>query len=251
MDSKKLAVLIDVENISAKNFDKIWGKIASLGKVVLMRAYGDWSNLYLKSWLSVLEEYGIMPVHHFCSIKGKNASDIVLVIDAMDLLHRADFDSFVLVSNDSDFTRLAIRIKESGKEVIGIGDRQTSKAFLNACTSYISLENQEQDSINQKKVLQIEYKTDGSEKKSDDAKNIATMLKMARQRYAKEDGWINVSIFGALLRQEHPELLKKYKCSKISLFLKKLDKIVELKKEGNIMAFRIKQTKEPLPNNDI
>ncbi len=136
-----LAVLIDADNVSPKHAAAIFKEIASLGEASVRRIYGDFSNPHLKGWSEILAAFAIVPHQQFANTVGKNSSDIALVIDAMDLLHSGRFDGFVLVSSDSDFTRLASRIREQGLDVYGIGQRKTPDAFRNACKRFIFIEN--------------------------------------------------------------------------------------------------------------
>ena len=135
-----LAVLIDGENMSAKYAEAIFAEIASFGEASVRRVYGDFSTNKLKGWKDVMAELAIIPQQQFQNTIGKNADDIALVIDAMDLLHSGRFDGFVLVSSDSDFTRLASRIREQNIEVIGVGEKKTPQPFRKACHRFIYVE---------------------------------------------------------------------------------------------------------------
>ncbi|HAR53097.1 MULTISPECIES: NYN domain-containing protein [Roseovarius] len=136
-----LAVLIDADNTSPKWTQAIFDEIASIGEASVRRCYGDFSSQQMNGWNRVQAEFGLVPHHSPANTVGKNASDIALVIDAMDLMHTGRFDGFVLVSSDSDFTRLASRLREQGLEVFGIGARKTPEAFRKACKRFIYLEN--------------------------------------------------------------------------------------------------------------
>ena len=136
-----LAVLVDADNTSPKHAKAIFDEIASFGEASVRRIYGDFSSQQMAGWNRVQAEHGLVPFHQPANTVGKNASDIALVIDAMDLLHTARFDGFVLVSSDSDFTRLASRIREQGLEVFGIGQKKTPEAFRKACKRFIFIEN--------------------------------------------------------------------------------------------------------------
>ena len=136
-----LAVLIDADNTSPQYTKAIFDEIASLGEASVRRCYGDFASPQMRGWSKVTAEFGLVPHHQPANTIGKNASDIALVIDAMDLLHSGRFDGFVLVSSDSDFTRLASRIREQGLDVYGIGQRKTPEAFVRACKRFIYLEN--------------------------------------------------------------------------------------------------------------
>jgi uncharacterized LabA/DUF88 family protein len=137
----RLAVLIDADNVPAGYAEAIFEEIASLGEASVRRIYGDWSATRLSAWARKVAALGLVADQQFSNTKGKNASDIGLVIAAMDFLHSGLFDGFVLVSSDSDFTRLAARIREQGLDVYGIGEKKTPEAFRMACKRFIYVEN--------------------------------------------------------------------------------------------------------------
>ena len=140
-DEPRLAVLIDADNTAAKWADAIFEEIATLGEASVRRIYGDFSGPHLRSWEKKLAGLAVIAHQQFAYTKGKNSSDIALVIDAMDLMHTGRFDGFVLVSSDSDFTRLAGRLREQGLQVFGIGRTNTPEAFRKACKRFIFVEN--------------------------------------------------------------------------------------------------------------
>ena len=139
-NQKHLAVLIDADNASAAIVEGLFEEIAKYGLASVKRIYGDWTGPQLGSWKQVLLDYSIQPIQQFAYTKGKNATDSSLIIDAMDLLYTRRFDGFCLVSSDSDFTRLAARIREEGLEVIGFGEQKTPKPFVSACDKFIYTE---------------------------------------------------------------------------------------------------------------
>ncbi len=139
--SPRLAVLIDADNASARIADGLFQEIAKIGEASVRRIYGDFSSTRSKAWADVLSIHAIIPQQQFPYTTGKNASDITLVIDAMDLLHSGRFDGFCLVSSDSDFTRLAARIREQGVDVFGFGEQKTPESFRQACRRFIYTEN--------------------------------------------------------------------------------------------------------------
>ena len=139
--SPRLAVLIDADNASAKIADGLFEEIAKIGEASVRRIYGDFSSARSKGWADILSKHAIIPQQQFAYTTGKNASDITLVIDAMDLLHSGRFDGFCLVSSDSDFTRLAARIREEGIDVFGFGEQKTPESFRQACRRFIYTEN--------------------------------------------------------------------------------------------------------------
>ena len=132
----RLAVLIDTDNASVSHLEALLSEIATLGTASVRRAYGDWTRPQLNSWKNVLLNYSIQPIQQFSYTTGKNATDSSLIIDAMDLLYTERFDGFCLVSSDSDFTRLAQRIREQGLLVYGFGRSTTPKAFVQACDRF-------------------------------------------------------------------------------------------------------------------
>jgi len=137
----RLAVLIDADNASPRIAAGLFEEIAKIGEASVRRIYGDFSGTRLKAWAGILSTHAIMPHQNFAYTAGKNASDIALVIDAMDLLHSGRFDAFCLVSSDSDFTRLAARIREQGVDVYGFGEQKTPESFRQACRRFIYTEN--------------------------------------------------------------------------------------------------------------
>ncbi|MDP2779616.1 NYN domain-containing protein [Devosia sp.] len=139
--SPRLAVLIDADNASARIADGLFEEIAKIGEASVRRIYGDFSSTRSKAWADVLSKHAIIPQQQFAYTIGKNASDITLVIDAMDLLHSGRFDGFCLVSSDSDFTRLASRIREQGIDVFGFGEQKTPESFRQACRRFVYTEN--------------------------------------------------------------------------------------------------------------
>lgn len=137
----RLAVLIDADNASSRIATRLFEEIAKIGEASVRRIYGDFSGTRLKSWADVLSTHAIRAQQNFAYTSGKNASDIALVIDAMDLLHTGRFDAFCLVSSDSDFTGLAARIREQGIDVYGFGEQKTPESFRQACRRFIYTEN--------------------------------------------------------------------------------------------------------------
>lgn len=137
----RLAVLIDADNVTARNAGAILDEIASFGEPSVRRVYGDWSSQALTQWKEQARDLGLVMHQQSANTKGKNASDIGLVIDAMDILHAGKVDGFVLVSSDSDFTRLASRIREDGLQVIGIGEAKTPESLRKVCNRFVLIEN--------------------------------------------------------------------------------------------------------------
>jgi uncharacterized protein (TIGR00288 family) len=140
-DDSRIALLIDGDNISAKYLNSILDELTEVGVITIKRIYGDWTRPEMHSWGKELLNRSITPMQQFNNVSGKNATDSALIIDAMDILYNKDVDGFAIVSSDSDFTRLASRLGESGKTVIGMGESKTPDSFRNACTRFVQLEN--------------------------------------------------------------------------------------------------------------
>jgi hypothetical protein len=136
----RLAVLIDADNAQATRIGHVLGEVATLGAATVARAYGDWASGRLTSWEATLGVHAVEPVQVFAPVKGKNATDCALIVDAMDLLYAGRLDGFCLVSSDSDFTRLATRLRRAGMDVYGFGQRKTPAPFVAACTRFVYVE---------------------------------------------------------------------------------------------------------------
>lgn len=141
MDNKRFALLIDADNISAKYIGAILEELSTYGITTYKRIYGDWTSTQASKWKGELLENSVIPVQQFSNTAGKNATDSTLIIDAMDILYAGNVDGFCIVSSDSDFTRLVSRLRESGMEVIGMGEEKTPRSFRAACTRFVNLEN--------------------------------------------------------------------------------------------------------------
>src|SRR5438445_9363587 len=191
--SPRLAVLIDADNASAKIVDGLFAEIAKIGEASVRRIYGDFSNARSRGWADTLSKHAIIPQQQFAYTTGKNASDITLVIDGMDLLHSGRFDGFCLVSSDSDFTRLAARIREQGVDVFGFGEQKTPESFRQACRQFTYTENLlPAPPANQ---LDETTKTKALQPPSD----AATTIKKVIAPMDTDDGWVPLSAVGKQL----------------------------------------------------
>ena len=190
-ENQKLAVLIDADNAQAAICSELLAEIAKFGTASIKRAYGDWTTTNLKGWKEHLHKHAIQPIQQFSYTVGKNATDSSLIIDAMDLLHAESLDGFCLVSSDSDFTRLATRIREAGLTVYGFGEKKTPEPFRSACDRFIYTE-----------ILKPKAK-----KKSIDSPAAATLRKSiisAIKALSKEDGWASLSAVGGYINKSDP-----------------------------------------------
>lgn len=192
-DIRRLAILIDAENTSSRIAAGLFEEITTIGEASVRRIYGDFSSPRLKSWIEILQKYAIDPHQQFAYTSGKNASDIALVIDAMDLLHSGRFDGFCLVSSDSDFTRLASRLREQGADVYGFGEQKTPESFRQACRRFIYTENLLPDA-------QAVSPEQGQPRKALELPTAAIpILTKAVEQMETEDGWVSLGGVGTCL----------------------------------------------------
>ena len=192
---KNIAVLIDAENISYNFLEDISENIALYGIVSVRRIYGDWTSEKMKGWKSLLLEYAIQPIQQFSNTVGKNSTDSALIIDAMDLLYLQHFDCFCIVSSDSDFTRLASRIREQGKYVVGIGEKKTPSSFENACNEFLHIE----------PVNQERKETKSGKKPNEKVSKTEVLLDRAVDQLADASGWVMLSQLMQYIRQVKPD----------------------------------------------
>ena len=196
---EKLAVLIDADNAQPAIVDGLLSEIAKYGTANVKRIYGDWTLPGLKGWKEVLLEYSIQPIQQFGYTSGKNATDSALIIDAMDLLYTAKFDGFCIVSSDSDFTKLASRIREAGLFVYGFGEKKTPKAFVSACDKFIFTEvlrSQDEYSEKIKRRTTNELKTDTK---------LVNLLRNAVEASSDDSGWAHLASVGSNVAKQAPE----------------------------------------------
>ena len=219
----RLAVLIDADNTSAKWAEVIFREVARLGEASVRRIYGDFSGTFLRAWEQELEGHAVIPHQQFAYTQGKNSSDIALVIDAMDLLHTGRFDGFVLVSSDSDFTRLASRIREQGLSVYGIGKNNTPRAFRKACKQFIFIENLVPD-VESAAAPRADNATKVNASKAPTIKESpskAVPLIAAAIRSRDED-WVPLSFIGHYVREANSEFdPRTYGCEKLTELIEK------------------------------
>jgi uncharacterized protein (TIGR00288 family) len=192
-----IAVLIDADNSPADKIDDVLDELANYGVIDIRRAYGNWKSANLGGWESVLHEYAIQPIQQFAYSKGKNATDMALVIDAMDLLYTKQLDGIALVSSDSDFTPLVMRLRANGLRVYGFGEEKTPKPFVNACSRFLYLESLGAPTagapVANGKAVQPARKT-SSELKGDT--KLMTLLRNAVASAADDSGWAHLGAVG-------------------------------------------------------
>lgn len=194
--TQKLAVLIDADNAQPSIIQGLLAEIAKYGTANVKRIYGDWTGPHLKSWKDILLPFSIQPIQQFRYAKGKNATDAAMIIDAMDLLYTKEFDGFCLVSSDSDYTKLASRIRESGLVVYGFGEKKTPEAFVAACDKFIYTE-----------VL-ISKGDDSLRKSTHELKQdtkLVNLLINAAEASSDESGWSHLATVGYNIAKQSPD----------------------------------------------
>jgi uncharacterized LabA/DUF88 family protein len=255
--SRRLAVLIDADNASADLIELLLKEVAKYGTAHVKRIYGDWTNTKLSKWKDKLNKFAIQPIQQFGYTTGKNSTDSALIIDAMDLLYTQNFDGFCIISSDSDFTRLASRIRESGLIVYGFGEEQkTPEAFISACDKFIYTEILKQseettetrldDSKSQKKEKALSKSasnnvrppTETHKLKSDG--KLVKLLKDAYEAISEEDGWANLGPFGAQLTKLSPSFdARNYGYKQLGGLVKAID-LFEVKKTAKGIHIKLK-----------
>lgn len=213
----RLAVLIDADNTQPVIIDDLLAEIAKYGVASVKRIYGDWTTPRLKGWKEALLEHAIQPVQQFSYTTGKNATDIAMIIDAMDLLYTEKLDGFCIVSSDSDFTRLSSRIREEGLTVYGFGEKKTPKPFVAACDKFIYTE-----ILGEEDFSAVSTKKDTNELKNDT--KLVNLLRNAVEDSADESGWAYLGKVGQNIANRIPEFdPRNYGYNKLGELVKAID----------------------------
>lgn len=235
--SDRLAVLIDADNASSQIADGLFEEIAKIGEASVRRIYGDFAAPRMKGWSAVLSRHAIIPQQQFAYTTGKNASDIALVIDAMDLLHSGRFDGFCLVSSDSDFTRLAARIREQGTDVYGFGEQKTPESFRQACRRFIYTENLRAGAP----TLDAGAAAAKPLKPPGDATSI---LRKVMSEMDSDDGWVGLGGFGRRLANLAPDFdARTYGYKKLSDLIRESPAFEVQQPEAGGLRVRLKPTR--------
>jgi hypothetical protein len=230
--SPRLAVLIDADNTSARVAEGLFLEIAKLGEASVRRIYGDFAAQTMKGWAEVLPRHAIVPQQNFAYTTGKNSADIALVIDAMDLLHSGRFDGFCLVSSDSDFTRLAARVREHGLDAYGFGQRKTPAAFRQACKRFIFTENLMPEPAPGAAAAPAQPK--------DNPADALPLIRTAMDELEDDDGWTPLGALGTQLQKIAPDFdARTYGASKLSALIEKLGGF-ELDRKAQPIRLRVK-----------
>ncbi len=221
-EQRAIALLIDGDNAQPKLIDGVLAESAKYGEITTRRIYGDWTTPQMSSWKGCLHSYAIQPIQQFRYTTGKNATDSALIIDAMDLLHQGTVGGFCIVSSDSDYTRLAMRIREQGLFVMGIGRSDTPKAFTNACQVFVHTENLSIKDDSKNKSAEWTLPTWGAE--------AARAVEMA----AQEDGWAFLGAVGNNLRKLDPTFdVRSYGYNQLSALFRACPALFDMRESGS------------------
>lgn len=253
-DLKSIALLIDADNTQLSKIESVIREVSTHGRTVVKRAYGNWKKDTLKNWEDVLKRLAIKAEQQFDYVSGKNATDMALVIDAMNLLHKGIYDAFVIVASDSDYTPLAISLHESGVYVMGVGEKKTPESFRNSCDEFVFLEN----IVGETKELstnQVQDNLDGKTESGDTADEegkdesidaIHNLLKIAADTYQDDEGYVNISSAGQFIKRVKPDFdVRTFGHKKLTDLIGAFPKKYEMKRypgkgTATIVAYRCK-----------
>ena len=232
----RLAVLIDADNASHTAMKDVMAEVAVYGTPTIKRIYGDWTSPNMNSWKSILLETAITPIQQYSYTTGKNSTDSAMIIDAMDILYSGTCDGFVLVSSDSDFTRLATRLREAGMKVYGMGEKKTPKPFIVACDKFVYIEviraaaKQAAEAAKKKEEAQAKKTAKKENKKcqtssSPAPEEIVELIAESVEDLCEEDGLAHMGKLGNLLLKKQPDFdPRNYGFSKLSKLIRALDR---------------------------
>ena len=219
---QKIALFIDADNAPANKFEDVLSEVAKYGVVTIRKAYGNWKSPTLKPWEDILHEYAIQPIQQYDLIKGKNASDIALVIDAMDVMYTKNIDVMCFVSSDCDFTPLVTRALAEGKVVLGFGERKTPSPFVNACSKFLFLDEEpRQNGDAQEKPKNIKSDT-----------KLINLLRQAIEATEDDNGWAALGPVGAHISNKTSFDSRNYGFKKLSSLFKAID-LFEIKRDAD------------------
>ncbi|MFC6859620.1 NYN domain-containing protein [Zunongwangia atlantica] len=236
-----LAVLIDGDNIPSAYVKEMMEEIAKHGNPTIKRIYGDWTNPHLSKWKSVLLENAISPIQQYGYTQGKNATDSAMIIDAMDILYSNKVDGFCLVSSDSDFTRLATRLREAGKNVIGIGEKKTPDPFIVACDRFIYLEILKNKDKEEEQPGSLKGKPNKKQSVDRLTPRVIKFISNTISDVADDDGWAFMGDVGSLLQKKQPNFdSRNYGYQKLTPMIASIDQFeIESRENNNNSKFKL------------
>jgi len=240
--SHRIAVLIDADNAPASKIDAILAEVATFGNAHVRRAYGDWTRGELKGWTAILQDYAIAPVQQFAYTKGKNASDMALVIDAMDLLHAGTADGFAIVSSDADFTPLVMRLRQSGATVLGFGQEKTPDAFTNACSQFLYIDRVEAPDDDEDEDPRLPARRMPRNELRQNAR-LVQMLRTAVDAASDDDGWANLGAVGNQIANQSSFQPRNFGYAKWIGLIEEIDLFEVERSNNNAVTIRRKPTR--------
>lgn len=236
-ERKRIALLIDCDNVSHNSIEGVLEELAKYGMVNVRHAHGDWNNPSLSGWIEKLHPHAIRPMQQFAYTKGKNATDSAMIIDAMDLLYSNSVDAFALMTSDSDFTPLVLRILESGLPVYGFGEKKTPKPFVDACSPFIYTENLVSEDEEKAGASQQREKKSKQELRKDTS--LVKLLRTAVEQTSDDDGWADLSRVGSYISNNSSFSSINYGYKKLGDLIKASELFeIEMRKDGKAMYIK-------------
>ena len=249
MNVNNLAVLIDGDNIPSAYIKEMMEEIAKYGNPTIKRIYGDWTKPNLSKWKNLLLENAITPIQQYGYTTGKNATDSAMIIDAMDILYSEKVNGFCLVSSDSDFTRLATRLREAGMQVFGIGEKKTPNPFIVACDKFIYIEILKNESIDDENGTSENKKPVKSNVDKITQKDI-NLISSTIADVADDDGWAFLGDVGSLIQKKQPNFdSRNYGFQKLTPLIKSLNKFEIDQRESPNSRFKLIYVKNKAPHS--
>ena len=241
-ERKRIALLIDCDNVSHNSIEGVLEELAKYGMVNVRHAHGDWNNQSLSGWINRLHPNAIRPMQQFAYTKGKNATDSAMIIDAMDLLYSNSVDAFALMTSDSDFTPLVLRILESGLPVYGFGEKKTPKPFVDACSPFIYTENLVTEEEKEKADTGTNSPKKLSKKSKTELRRDNTLVKLLRtavEQSSEDDGWAHMSHVGHYISNNSSFSSINYGYKKLGDLIRASELFdVEMRNKGSVMYIK-------------
>ncbi|WMJ02442.1 NYN domain-containing protein [Pseudomonas chlororaphis subsp. aurantiaca] len=238
MQQKRIALLIDCDNVSHTAIEGVLEELAKYGMVNVRHAHGDWKSEQLAGWVERLHPFGIRPMQQFAYTKGKNATDAAMIIDAMDLLYSKNIDAFALMTSDSDFTPLVLRLQESGFTVYGFGETKNPSPFVSACTSFIYVENLVHTTDAGKALADDQSKKKGRNDLRGDT-SLVRLLRNAADQTASDDGWSHLSHVSEYIRNNSSFSVVNYGFKKLGDLIRASELFeIDMRYDGTAMFIR-------------
>lgn len=237
----RIALLIDADNAPAAKIEVVLNELSRHGIANVRRAYGNWKSAHLQKWEQMLHPHAIQPMQQFAYSTGKNASDMAIVVDAMDLLHSGQFDAFGIVSSDADFTPLVMRMRAQNMRVFGFGAQQTPKPFVNACSTFLYLDESESATCEKTEVAATSNKPKTTIQLRQDTA-LLNLLRGAVDTAKADDGWSHLGMVGSYIANRGPFDARNYGYPNLSSLMEATEAF-DTKKLGKLVYVRAKPTK--------